>query len=342
MNISNRLCAHMNKLKDIEYLNEISYGYWKAQVLFVAIDMDVFTLIDGDGKSCKALTKRLGTELRATEMVLNALVSLGLLRKVKGVYRNTAMSSRHLVKNRPLYQGDRIHHFHNMWDYWSKLNVAVKTGKPTAYDNAEEEVDDQRLREFIRAMHNIGTVQAEEVCRKLHLNKYRSLLDLAGGQGTYAVRFVEKNPELKAVVFDLPDVTRIAREYINKSGMKGKVATKAGDCLKDSFGKELYDIVFVSNLLHIYEPVENLKILKKCWDSLLKKGIVVIQEFILNSAKTQPLFGTLFSLNMLMGTHRGSSYSYVEMKEWLKDVGFKNIKRVNLNLDSGLIIGHKL
>jgi hypothetical protein len=44
---------------------------------------------------------------------------------------------------------------------------------------------------------------------------------------------------------------------------------------------------------------------------------------------------------MLLGTHSGSSYSYTEMKEWLKDVGFKNVKRVNLELDSGLIIGHK-
>jgi ubiquinone/menaquinone biosynthesis C-methylase UbiE len=229
-----------------------------------------------------------------------------------------------------------------MWDYWSKLNVAVKTGKPTAYDNAEEEVNEKKLREFIRAMHNIGTVQAGKICKELHLKKYRSLFDLAGGQGTYAVRFVEENPEMRAVVFDLPDVTKIAREYIEKSGMKGKVTIKAGDCLKDSFGKELYDIVFVSNLLHIYKPGENLEILKKCWDSLLIKGIVVIQEFVLNSSKTQPLFGTLFSLNMLMGTHRGSSYSYVEVKEWLKDVGFKNIKRVNLDMDSDLIIGHKL
>ncbi len=330
-----------SSLSPLSYLNEISYSYWKAQVLFVAIDMDVFTLIGGDGKSCKAVTKSLRTNLRATEMVLNALVSLGLLRKVKGVYKNTAMSNRYLVKNRPLYQGDRIRHFHNLWDYWSKLGVAVKTGKPTAYDNAEE-VDEQRLREFIRAMHNIGTVQAGKVYRKLQLKKYRSLLDLAGGQGTYAVSFVERNPKMRTVVFDLPEVIKIAREHIKKSGMKGKVTTKAGDCLKDSLGKELYDIVFVSNLLHIYEPGENRKILKKCWDSLLKKGIVVIQEFILNSAKTQPLFGTLFSLNMLMGTHRGSSYSYVEMKEWLKDVGFKDVKRVNLDLDSGLIIGHKM
>jgi ubiquinone/menaquinone biosynthesis C-methylase UbiE len=331
----------MNKPKDIEYLNEISYSYWKAQVLFVAIDMDVFTLTAGNGKSCKVIARKLRTDLRATEMILNALVSLEFLRKIGEVYRNTAISNRYLVKGSQLYQGDRIHHFHNMWDCWSKLNVAIKTGKPTAYDNAEEEVDEKRLREFIRAMHNIGVVQAGEICEELHLKKYRSLLDLAGGQGTYAVRFVKENPKMKAVVFDLPEVIKITRDHIKESGMKGKVATKAGDCLKDSFGKELYDIVFVSNLLHIYKPGENRKILKKCWDSLLKKGIVVIQEFVLNSAKTQPLFGTLFSLNMLMGTHRGSSYSYVEMKEWLKDVGFKNIKKVNLDLDSGLIIGHK-
>jgi ubiquinone/menaquinone biosynthesis C-methylase UbiE len=331
----------MNKPKDIEYLNEISYSYWKAQVLFVAIDMDVFTLTTGNGKSCKVIAKKIRTDLRATEMILNALVSLEFLRKIKDIYRNTATSNRYLVKDSPLYQGDRIHHFHNMWDYWSKLNVAVKTGKPTAYDNVEEEVDEKRLREFIRAMHNIGTVQAGEICEKLHLKKYRSLLDLAGGQGTYAVRFANENPKMKAVVFDLPDVIKITREHINESGMKGKVTTTAGDCLKDSFGKELYDIVFVSNLLHIYKPGENRKILKKCWDSLLKKGIVVIQEFVLNSAKTQPLFGTLFSLNMLMGTHRGSSYSYIEMKKWLKDVGFKNVRKVDLDLDSGLIIGHK-
>jgi len=326
---------------DVQYINEIGCGYWKSQVLFVAVEFDVFTLIGDGGKSGKVITKKLGTNPRATEMLMNALVSLKLLKKSKEIYCNTAVSKRCLSKNSPDYQGDRIHHFQNMWDYWSGLSTAVKTGKPTAFDDAKEEVDEQRLREFIRAMHNIATAQAGEICRKLQIKKYSKLLDLAGGQGTYAVRFAEKNKNLKAVVFDIPDVIKIAREYIQKSGLAGQIATKAGNCLEDNFGKESYDIVFVSNLLHIYRPGENRKILKKCWDSLLKKGIVVIQEFVLNSAKTQPLFGTLFSLNMLLGTHSGSSYSYTEMKEWLMDVGFKNVKRVNMELDSGLIIGHK-
>ncbi|MHC4267281.1 MAG: methyltransferase [Planctomycetota bacterium] len=328
-------------VKDLKYLNDLSYAYWKAQVLFVAVKMDLFTLIKDTGKSCKYVTKKLRIDFRATEMMLNALVSLGLMSKIKGIYKNSAISNRYLVKDRPLYQGDRIRHFHNMWDSWSRLDDAIRTGKPTAYDNLGNDVDSKRLREFILAMHNGGKVQVGEIFRKLHIEKYYSLLDLAGGQGTYAVSFVEKNPNMSAVVFDLPDVIKITREHIKKSGLKGRISTKAGNCLEDNFGKELYDIVLVSHLLHIYEPVENKKILKKCWDSLLKNGMIIINEFVLNTKKTQPVFSTLFSLNMLIGTCRGSSYSAVQMSEWLKKAGFKKIKRVNLDMDSDLIIGYK-
>ena len=330
------------KNDDVQYINEISYGYWKAQALFVASELDLFTLIGERGKMVSAIAKKLGTDPRATEMLLNALVSLKLLTKSRDIFRNTAISKRCLSKNGPAYQGDRIQHFHNMWEYWSGLGRAVKSGKPTAYYNAKKGVDKQRLREFIRAMHNTATVQADEIYTKLQIKKYSRLLDLAGGQGSYSVEFAKKNRNLKAVVFDLPDVIKLTREHIKESGMTGQITAKAGNCLEDSLGKELYDIVLVSHLLHAYDASENQKILKKCWDSLIKDGIVVIQEFILNPSKTMPPFGTLFSLNMLMGTQGGSSYSEDEMKVWLKKAGFKNLKRIDLGMDSGLVIGKKV
>ncbi len=43
-------------IKDLKYLNEISYGYWKSQVLFVAVEMGLFTFIKDTGKSCKDVT----------------------------------------------------------------------------------------------------------------------------------------------------------------------------------------------------------------------------------------------------------------------------------------------
>ena len=47
-------------------------------------EMDLFTLIGERGKSGKVIAKKLGTHLRSTEMLLNALVSLKLLSKSRG------------------------------------------------------------------------------------------------------------------------------------------------------------------------------------------------------------------------------------------------------------------
>jgi 2-polyprenyl-3-methyl-5-hydroxy-6-metoxy-1,4-benzoquinol methylase len=330
------------KNNDVSYINEISYGYWKAQALFVASELDLFTLIGERGKMVSSIAKKLGTDPRATEMLLNALVSLKLLTKSRDIFSNTAVAKRCLSKDGTAYQGDRIRHFQNMCGYWSELGTAVKSGKPTAFKGAKKGVDKQRLREFISAMHNTASVQADEIYTKLQIKKRSRLLDLAGGQGTYSVKFAKKNRKLKAVVFDLPDVIKLTRGHIKESGMTGQISAKAGNCLEDSLGKGLYDIVLVSHLLHAYDASENQKILKKCWDSLIKDGIVVIQEFILNPSKSMPPFGTLFSLNMLMGTQGGSSYSEDEMKVWLKKAGFKNLKRIDLGMDSGLIIGKKI
>lgn len=223
-----------------------------------------------------------------------------------------------------------------------KIGRRSEVGKPTAFDDVQEEVDEQRLRDFLKSMHNIGSIQVEEVCRKLKVNEYKNLLDLGGGMGTYAVRFAKENPDLRATVFDLPDVIKITDEYIRESGLTDRVETQGGNCLKHGFGRGRFDIVFVSNLLHMYKPVENRNILKKCWYSLTKKGIVVVQEFALNSTKTSPTFGTLFGLNMLVGTLGGAMYSEAEIKEWFVKVGFKKIKKITINRDSNLIIGYKM
>ncbi len=331
----------MPNYDSLHYIHELGYGYWKSQVLFVAVEMGIFTLIGGDDKSGKDVADELGTNPRSTEMLLNALVSLGFLKKIKGIFKNTPLSKRYLIQGTSLYQGDRIHHFHNLWDPWSKLGDAVRTGKPTAFEDVQEGVDELRLRDFLKSMHNMASIQVEEVCRKLQLKEYKNLLDLGGGLGTYAVRFAKENPALRATVFDLPDVIKITEEYIGESGLAERVKTQGGNCLQDGFGRERFDTAFVSNLLHMYKPSENRNILKKCWYSLVKKGIVIVQEFSLNSPKTSPLFSTLFGLNMLVGTLGGAMYSEEEIKEWCVKVGFKKIKKISINRDSKLIVGVK-
>jgi len=65
----------------------------------------------------------------------------------------------------------------------------------------------------------------------------------------------------------------------------------------------------------------------------------VVQDFILEPSKTAPRVAALFSLNMLVGTRAGSSYSEPEYANWFREAGFAEVRRVRLPGPSGLMIG---
>lgn len=320
---------------------QISFGYWKSCILFTAIEFDIFSLI-GNGKvTAKDISQSIHTDERATEMLLNSLVSLELLTKQANSYHNAPIANIHLTKGKPRYLGDFIHHAHNIMENWTMLRETVETGKAVSLKDLPEEVDPHDLRDFITAMHNIASVKAEDLCGKVDLKGAKRLLDLAGGPGTYAIEFVKAHPHLHAVVFDLEHVTKLTHEFIKASGMDGRVTTIAGNCLEDSFGKNTYDAILASNILHIYNPANNVKILRKCWDALRDGGQIIVHEFVLDESKTRPQFAALFSLNMLIGTQEGASYSESEYRTWIAEAGFKFIRKIDLESDSSLIIGEK-
>ena len=64
-----------------------------------------------------------------------------------------------------------------------------------------------------------------------------------------------------------------------------------------------------------------------------------MQDFILNPDKTGPQHAALCSLNMLVGTDSGASYSELDYTDWMKTAGFSDVCRINLPGPSGLIVG---
>lgn len=325
-------------MKRVDYLIELGWAYWRSQVIFAGVELGVFDLLAQDGKNPLEIARGLNTNPRATEMLLNALVALKLLKRKGDIYLNTFLASQYLVRGVPFYQADRIRHQHNLWDKWSRLQQAIRTGKSVVED---KETDPEKLLEFMKAMHNNGTVKAQKILRKFNLKPSRRLLDLGAGPGTYSIEFARVNPRLQAVVYDLPDNAEIAKTFIKESGLEGRITTQAGNCLEENLGEGLYDAIFVSNLLHIYAPTTNVEILRKCYRALEPGGKVIIHDFFVNKARTGPLFSTLFSLNMLLGTCEGAAYSKEEFKGWLLEAEFKAIKTITLDRDSALIIGGK-
>ena len=306
-------------------------GFQDSRVLLTALELDIFSSLN-HGATASAVSERIEADARATEMLLNALVALGVLEKDGELFRNTRASAEHVTAST-----DRLAMMHhvNLWARWSTLTDAVKMGTAPLREPMETRPTEW-TEAFIAAMDFNARGRAPEVVKAVGAAGVRRMLDIGGGSGAYSIAFAQANPKLEADILDVPSVIPIASRHLSAAGLAGRVRVRAGDLRRNDFGAG-YDLVFVSAICHMLSVDENRGLLGRCSTALAPGGRIVIQDFVLDEAKTSPKHAALFSLNMLVATERGASYSEPEYRAWLTEAGFREIRRIDLPGPSLLI-----
>ncbi|MFH1014763.1 MAG: methyltransferase, partial [Nitrospirota bacterium] len=302
----------MSVLEEAGELRKLWAGFRASRVLLTANNYRIFDCLIKP-QSANAIAKNLKTNLRATEILLDALTGIGLLKKNRDRYSNAPIAAKFLVRGSAYYQGDILRHADSLWQNWSELDEIIKTGKPIRKAHDHEA--------FIMGMHNIASLKVKSVIKAIGAGEVKTALDLGGGPGTYSIEMAKKG--IDVTLFDRPETVKIARRVVKKEGIKN-IDFIEGDFLCDDIGRG-YDLIFVSQTLHSLSEKDNLYLLKKCKKALNKRGRIVIQEFHLLKDRAHPPQGALFSVNMLVNTEGGRSYSPDEMKNWLSKTGFKKI-----------------
>lgn len=325
-----------NKNKALSYIDELSYAFQKSRTLFAAMQFDIFTLIGDRHLSSDDIAEQLNLDKRATDRLLNALTSLGLLNKKDFNFSNTESSKTFLVKGSPDYLGN-MEHLSTLWENWGGLSDAVKTGEPVNYEPIKEK-NDEWLEAYISSNHWKASVEASDVIKHINLRDVNKVLDLGGGSGKYAVEFVRAKPDINAVVFDYPRVIEYASEYVGKSGLSDKISTIGGNVLTDDIGSG-YDLIFISYVLQDYSIWDNVSILQKAYDALKVNGQCVVHEKIINDDRSSPEKAVLHSLNMLINTKAGDCYTETDIWIMMKEAWLKDIQRYDTDFESSLMTG---
>lgn len=317
---------------------QISGNYWETCALHAAVKLDIFSILGSKSITGEEAAKKLKSNTRGTIMLLNALSAMDFLQKKGDKYANTPLSSVFLVKDSPEYVGHIVMHHHHLAESWIRLDQAVLSGKPARRKVSHSE---KKQREsFLMGMFNIAKNLAPVITSKIDLSGRRHLIDLGGGTGTYAIHFCMKYPDLKATVFDLPATRPIAEKVIDRFGMSERIDFQEGDFTTDDI-KGKYDVAWMSHILHA-ESFENCrKIICKTVSTLMPDGMILIHDFILKNSMDGPLFPALFSLNMLLATPSGRSYSECQIMDMLTEAGVKDLHRIDFESvnDSGIIAG---
>jgi 2-polyprenyl-3-methyl-5-hydroxy-6-metoxy-1,4-benzoquinol methylase len=320
----------MNKTiaKQAHELAKLWGGFRASRVVLTANNYNIFEHLK-TARTAGQLADILETNFRATEILLDAVASLGLLAKQGKRYRITSTAKQFLLKESPAYQGDMLRHADTLWKSWSNLDDIVKTGLPTRSESRDHEV-------FIRAMHDNAIFRAPAVVKALDLRGVETALDLGGGPGTYSIELARKG--ISVTLFDVPSSLEVAKSFIRTSKAK-TIELKAGDFLTDPVGKD-YDLVLISQVFHSYSEEKNIALLEKAHNALKPRGQVVIHEFFVGPNRAYPPVGALFSVNMLVNTSYGRCYTPLEMKKWLVKARFKNVREKLIN-DTVLVMGRR-
>jgi SAM-dependent methyltransferase len=315
-------------------LMRASGAYWTSCAVHSGVELGIFSALHDEAVTAEELARRLLCDFRGMDILLVALVSLGLLEKRENGYTATPAARRYLSERSPDYFGHIILHHQQLVPDWSRLSEAVRNGAPARAQSSSRTEDALQRGHFLLGMFNVAAQQAEKIASGLDLGGRARLLDLGGGPGTYAVHFCLRNPRLTAVIYDLPTTRPFAEGIIARYGLADRIRFTGGDFLSDAVDGR-YDVVWISQVLHSMDDETSAALLEKAARTLLPGGVLLVQEFVLNDERTGPEHPALFACNMLVETERGKTYTERELSLLLRGAGASEVRRLEMDLPQG-------
>jgi len=314
-------------IKTFEDFRDALSAYRLPRVILTALELKLFTVIGKNTWLLADLARELKVSERGLSILCRNLAMAGLLHKKGNRYRNSPLAATALNAEDPTYRGSYLELITNHWTDWLRLMESIRTGEPL--DKDEPEAPDYR-RQFTWAMHHRTLETAPMIAAQLPLKGVKTLLDLGGGPGTYAMAFLARHPGLRATVCDRPAALEVAREIAATHKAGARLSYLPLDLLSDDIPGQ-FDVIWYSNVLHIYSPEQNFHVFRRARAALADGGRLIIQDAFLHGREGLfPEEASLFAVSMLLFTETGNTYSVPDTTSWLKEAGFSSIRPLKM------------
>ncbi len=310
---------------DTVRLQNMSRAFISSASLFAAIDLDLFTAVAAGKNTVSEFAGSAGISEINADRLMTMCAAAGLLHWAGDHFENAEDVQRFLVKGENSYAGPWLTFLRPGWANWGQLTDKLQNQEPPKVIGSYETMSVEYARRYHEATASVGFGSGRRFVRQVDLSKRSRIMDLGGGSGAYSIVAAKAHPQLSAVVFDLPPVVEVTKDFISNNQVEGQVSTQAGDFTKDEFPADCDVAIMASNLPQYNRDIIS-GVIQKAFDALLPGGEMHLIGEMLDNDRTGPLDAAIWGLMETLSNSTGITHTRAECIGYFEKAGFVNVK----------------
>ena len=301
-----------------------AWGMGASRCIIAGTRLGVFEALASGAKNAQQVAKETNCSLTGMETLLNALNGLGYLTRGNGVYSNSRLTKKWLLKSSKHSVRDAVLFFQDIWEVLAKMEESVITGKTADLHHGNQ--PPEFWERYLRGLATFAFYTGKEIAWKVKLDSApRKLLDVAGGHGVYSMSFCKKYPALNAEVLELPDAAKVGRQIVSEQKMSDRVSYREGDLRSADWGTG-YDLILLFNIIHNLSKEECQQAMTKAFAALNPKGRLVILDSEHSKGENNLSMAGGFNELLFFLTSGTRAYPEADIRDWMQTAGFANLR----------------
>jgi hypothetical protein len=249
-------------LPPAKVVQDLAVSYWASRCLHLVAELGVADALGEEPQTAEALARASGVQAQALHRVLRALANHGVFehegeRFAHNAASRTLRSDAHgSMRSLARMMGLKVH-----WDAYRELEAALRTGQPSIAAVADGglfgylRAHPEEGRLFHEAMAGKSFAQVGPVVEAYDFRGFKTIGDIGGGLGHLLYAVLDRAPEARGVLFDLPQVIEHARKRA-----AARVTYVGGDFFANPMPP--CDAYMMMTVLHDWSDEEAVTILK--------------------------------------------------------------------------------
>ncbi len=321
------------------------------QVTRTMKQLGILTILDehNDGLTIEEISEKKGLKPYGVQVLLETALSAKIVTQENDKYILTKIGF-FLENDEMIDINFNFNHFVNYKGLYD-LDKSIQEEKPiglqvfgdwdTIYPNLAKLPSDVKNAWF-SFDHYYSDLAFKETINKLKEYKPKTILDVGGNTGRFAIDYAKQSNDTKITILDLPEQVDMAKKNIKDNNLTDRVFFHPLDILdNDSIIPNGFDIVWMSQFIDCFSKDDAIKILTKVRKSLSPNSRLYILESLWDKQKFEASSYAIINTSpyfTAMANGCSKMFNSTDLFDYLKKAGLEIEETIdNLGLSQTLV-----